>query len=121
MTAFPSNLAALPTVSFVMPNLDHDLHDGTVAQADQWLQDNLGAYAAWAPKHNSLLVITNDEDDFTPVNRIATVIVGAHVKPVSYAGRIDHYTVLRTIEDAYGLAPIGASARARPITAIWSR
>jgi phosphatidylinositol-3-phosphatase len=120
LAAFPSNLAALPTVSFVMPNLDHDLHDGTLEQADQWLRDHLGAYAAWAPTHKSLLVITNDEDDFTPVNRIATVIAGAQVMPGRYARRIDHYTLLRTIEAAYGLAPLGASARSRPITAIWS-
>jgi acid phosphatase len=120
MTAFPTDLAKLPTVSFVIPNLDHDLHDGTLNQADRWLQANLGGYAAWAPAHNSLLVITNDEDDFTAVNRIATIMVGAHVRPGDYAGRIDHYSVLRTIEAAYGLAPLGASAQARPITAIWS-
>ncbi len=121
MTAFPSNLAALPTVSFVIPNLDHDLHDGTLNQADQWLRAHLGSYLDWAPTHNSLLILTNDEDDFTTVNRIATIIVGAHVIPGSYPGRVDHYSVLRTIEDAYGLTPIGASAQARPITAIWSR
>jgi phosphatidylinositol-3-phosphatase len=120
MSAFPADPAALPTVSFVVPNLDHDLHDGTLSQADQWLRSHLGAYAAWAPTHNSLLVITSDEDDFTDVNRIATVIVGAHVVPGRYAQRIDHYTVLRTIEDGYGLAPLGASGRAEPITAIWS-
>jgi phosphatidylinositol-3-phosphatase len=121
LTAFPANLAALPTVSFVIPNLDHDLHDGTLNQADQWLRAHLAAYVDWAPTHNSLLVLTNDEDDFTTVNRIATIMVGADVVPGSYPGRIDHFTVLRTIEDAYGLTPIGASARARPITTIWSR
>ncbi|MDT4961787.1 MAG: phosphatidylinositol-3-phosphatase [Pseudonocardiales bacterium] len=120
MSAFPSDPANLPTVSFVIPNLDHDLHDGTLAQADQWLRDHLGSYASWAPKHNSLLVITNDEDDFTDVNRILTMIAGAHVVPGHYAQRIDHYSLLRTIEDAYGLPRLGASATATPITAIWS-
>jgi hypothetical protein len=121
MSSFPSDPAQLPTVSFVVPNLDHDLHDGTLAQADQWLRDHLGAYASWAPNHNSLLVITNDEDDFTDVNRIATIIVGAHVVVGSYSRRIDHYALLRTIEDAYGLPRVGASAGARTITEIWSR
>jgi phosphatidylinositol-3-phosphatase len=120
VSAFPSDSATLPTVSFVIPNLDHDLHDGTLAQADQWLRDHVGGYASWAPKHNSLLVITNDEDDFTDVNRIATMIVGAHVVAGRYSQRIDHYSLLRTIEDAYSLPPVGASVQALPITAIWS-
>jgi hypothetical protein len=121
MSRFPRDFGALPTVSFVIPNLDHDMHDGTLAQADQWLHAHLGGYAAWAPMHDSLLIITSDEDDFTSVNQIATVIVGAHVRAGRYSQRIDHYSVLRTIEDAYGLAPLAASARVRPIAAIWSR
>lgn len=120
LSALPADFARLPTVSFVIPNLAHDLHDGTLAQADLWLRAHLGRYAGWAPKHNSLLVITTDEDDFTDVNRIATLIAGAHVVAGRYPQRIDHYAVLRTIEEAFGLAPVGASARARPITAIWS-
>lgn len=121
MSAFPADPTALPTVSFVIPNLVHDLHDGTLAQADQWLHDRLGGYAAWAPEHNSLLVITTDEDDFTDVNRIATFIVGAHVVRGGFSQRIDHTALLRTIEDAYRLPRLGASARAKPITAIWSK
>jgi acid phosphatase len=31
MTAFPSNLGELPDVSFVVPNLDHDMHDGSIS------------------------------------------------------------------------------------------
>ena len=120
MSAFPLDFTALPTVSFVIPNLAHDLHDGTLAQADLWLRDHLGAYAAWAPEHNSVLVITNDEDDHSSNNRISTVIVGVHVVPGRYPQHIDHYALLRTLEDAYDLAPLGASARAAPITAIWS-
>jgi len=120
MSAFPTDPAALPTVSFVIPNLDHDLHDGTLTQADQWLRDHLARYAGWAPTHNSVLIITNDEDDFTQVNRIATMIVGASVIPGQYAKHIDHFSLLRTIEDAYGLPRLGASAQARPITEIWS-
>ena len=38
-TAFPSDPASLPTVTFVIPNLDHDMHDGSIGQADTWLCD----------------------------------------------------------------------------------
>jgi hypothetical protein len=121
MTRFPSRYAQLPTVSFVIPNLEHDMHDGTLAAADSWLHGQLGGYAAWAPSHNSLLIITADEDDHSADNRIATLLVGAHVAPGRYAQRIDHYGLLRTIEDAYGLAPVGNSAQAKPISGIWTQ
>src|SRR3954451_4023538 len=49
VSALPSDFSLLADVAFVIPNLAHDMHDGTIAQADQWLSDNIGAYAAWAP------------------------------------------------------------------------
>jgi acid phosphatase len=41
-TAFPADFTQLPTVAFVVPNQLHDMHDGTVAAADDWLRQNLG-------------------------------------------------------------------------------
>jgi len=119
-TAFPADYASLPTVSFVIPNLDHDMHDGTVADSDAWLRAHLSGYAAWARAHRSLLVLTWDEDDRSQDNNIPTVIAGGSVKAGRYAERVDHYGLLRTIEDAYKLEAIGASAAAEPITSIWT-
>ncbi len=118
-SSFPRDYHRLPTVSFVTPNLDHDMHDGTVEQADSWLRDNLSAYAAWAKTHNSLLIVTWDEDDHSENNRIPTLFVGADVKPGRYGERANHYNVLATLERLYGLPRAGASASAAPITAIW--
>lgn len=119
-TDFPRAYATLPTVSFVIPNLANDMHDGTIGQADSWLRTNLDSYATWARANNSLLVVTFDEDDTSHDNHIATIFVGAHVKPGSYPEKIDHYAVLRTIEAAYGLAPLGSAATVQPITDVWS-
>jgi len=77
--------------------------------------------AAAATSHNSLLVVTFDEDDGTENNQIATIFVGQQVRPGRYHARIDHYTVLRTIEQAYGLRHDGHAARRHPITWIWRR
>ena len=114
--AFPRDFNTLPTVAFVVPNLLNDMHDGTVAQADSWLRTNLNSYAQWAKTHDSELIVTWDEDDNSADNHIPTLMVGAHVKPGTYAETIDHYSVLRTLEDLYGLAHAGASAQATPIT-----
>src|SRR5438552_2197033 len=62
-TSFPSNYDSLPTVSIVVPTQINDMHDGTIAQADTWLRNNLDGYIQYARTHNSLFVLTFDEDD----------------------------------------------------------
>jgi acid phosphatase len=64
-TSFPTNFTTLLTISFVIPNLNDDMHDGTISQADTWLQNNLGAYVQFVKTNNSLLIVTWDEDDGT--------------------------------------------------------
>ncbi|MCX6180337.1 MAG: carbohydrate-binding protein [Bacteroidetes bacterium] len=125
MTSFPSqNFASLPTVSFVIPNMAHDMHDGgyvaSINTGDVWLKANLEAYAQWALANNSLLIVTFDEDDFTITNQIATIFYGQPVKAGSYSEKITHHNVLRTIEEMYGLPYIGASANVSAITDCWN-
>lgn len=119
-TAFPRAYAALPTVAFVIPDLCHDMHDCSVATGDTWLRDHVGPYVTWAESHDSALILTFDEDDGSAGNKITTVFSGAGIKPGVYPEPIDHYSVLRTIEDAYRLAPAGTSADRSPITGPWA-
>ncbi len=121
LSEFPGDFTLLPTVSFVIPNLDHDMHDGSVRDGDTWLAAHLGAYAAWAKTHDSLLIVTFDEDDYSAGNRIPTIIYGADVNPGRYAERISHYSVLSTLLAMYGLAPLAEAAATPPISAIWKR
>lgn len=120
---FPVDFARLPTVSLVVPDQSNDMHDGrepdTIIRGDQWLKKNLDAYVQWAERNNSLLILTFDEDDGSENNRIATVFVGPMVKPGSYARRIDHYNVLRTLTDMFGLPAPGRAAEAQPVTDVW--
>jgi phosphatidylinositol-3-phosphatase len=118
---FPSDYTKLPTVSFVVPNLMNDMHDGTIAQGDTWLKANMDGYAQWAKTHNSELIITWDEDDNSADNQIPTLIVGAGVHPGTYAEQISHYSVLRTIEGFYRLPAAAESAAAAPISDIFNR
>jgi PKD repeat protein len=120
LTAFPSDYSQLPNVSIVVPNLDNDMHDGTIAQGDTWLQNNLGAYATWAATHNSLLIVTWDEDDGSQSNQVPTIIAGQGVIAGNYSEQVNHYNLLRTLTDAFGLAPLGLAATAAPILDIWS-
>ncbi len=116
---FPADFSTLPTVSVVVPNLLDDMHDGTITEADTWLRDNMDAYAQWAKANNSLLIVTWDENNDAPGNQIPTLIAGAGVIPGAYGENINHYNVLRTVEDFYGLPHAGNSASATPITDIF--
>jgi acid phosphatase len=122
LTSFPSssNYASLPTLSFVIPNLNDDMHDGTISAASSWLNTHMSAYATWAKANNSLLIVTWDEDDSTEGNQIPTIIVGQPVKVGHYDETINHYNLLSTLEAMYGLPKAGASATASPITDIWN-
>lgn len=121
LTEFPRDFARLSAVSFVIPNLANDMHDGTVAQGDSWLKAHLGTYANWSRGHNSLLIITFDEDNYGLENRIFTVFYGAGIKPGRYAEKVDHYTLLRTIEDIESAAPLGATVVKTAISSIWQK
>ena len=71
--------------------------------------------------HDSLLIVTWDEDDGTIANHIPTIFYGQPVRPGRYRERITHYSVLRTLEQAYGLRHDGHAASMRPITNVWRR
>ena len=115
-----AEFAALPTVSIVVPNLLHDMHDGSISQGDAWFWTNLQAYYSWAKTNNSLLILTFDEDDSSQSNQIFTMFTGPMVAAGQYSTHINHFNVLRTIEDMYGLPYAGAAANASPITVGWN-
>ncbi|HEX3154020.1 MAG TPA: alkaline phosphatase family protein [Candidatus Angelobacter sp.] len=120
-TSFPTDFTNLPTVSIVDPNLNDDMHDGTIAQGDTWLQQHIDSYVQFAQTHNSLLIVTWDEDDSAGSNQIATIFVGPMVKQGQFAETINHFNVLRTVEDLYGLTHTGSAATATPISDVWKQ
>jgi phosphatidylinositol-3-phosphatase len=124
-----------PNYAYVTPNLLDDAHDGTLAQADYWLSQNLPAILAlpeFQPGGDGLLFVVFDEADLsgTPDNRctatisqgcggrLATLVIGPQVKPGYQSTiRYDHASLLRTVCDAMGFASCpGAGAVASPMT-----
>ena len=101
-TSFPKTaFARLPAVSFVIPNLCDDMHDCSASAAIPGCGPTSPADADWAMKHDSLLILTWDEDDGSQANQIPTIFAGQLVQPGRYAEAINHYRVLATIEAAY--------------------
>jgi acid phosphatase len=77
---FPTDPAkfarSLPTVAFVVPNQDNDMHNEDpedpqkcIRRGDDWLRDKLDAYYQWAKTNNSLLIVTFDESDNKTVDK----------------------------------------------------
>ncbi|MFZ2301546.1 MAG: alkaline phosphatase family protein [Gallionella sp.] len=118
---FPKDFSKLPTVSFLIPDQNNDMHDGSFEAADDWLKKHIDPYVDWAMKHNSLLILTWDEDDGRENNHIVTILVGPMVKTGNSDQRIDHYGVLRTLLDFYDLPLLGASRDAETIKWIWKK
>jgi len=134
-TSFPTNYANLPTISWVIPNQNHNMHDGTPAAADTWLQSNMASYATWCQTsaNNSILIVTWDEDgtsstegDGTTVgnysdNHIVAVIYGAMVTSGKYpeSGPRNHYNLLSTLLGMYSLNQFGYAEGASTITDVF--
>jgi hypothetical protein len=117
---FPQDFSLLPTISFVIPDQENDMHDGSFEAADFWLKTRIAPYADWAMEHNSLLILTWDEDNYQADNHIVTILVGPMVeKGKKSAQRINHYNVLRTLLDFYSLPALGASHDVKAISGVW--
>lgn len=120
-SAFPQHFEDLATVSLVIPDLRDDMHDGSIAQGDDWLKQHIEPYAEWTMTHNSLLILTWDEDDGTANNHIVTIMIGPMVKRGSSVQRINHYNILRTLSEMYGLPNLNESAHVQPIVRVWQK
>jgi acid phosphatase len=116
---FPEQFRKLPTVSYVIPDQTHNMHSGSINEADVWFDSNIKPYADWAMKNNSLLIVTWDESHQVD-NQIPTLFYGPMVKPGHYSQLITQNNILRTIEDMYGLAPTGNAANAAPLASIFA-
>src|SRR5919199_1024600 len=108
----------LPDFAWVTPNLQHDMHDGSVAQGDQWLAGFLPPILASDAWHqNGLVLVTWDEGQ--GADACCGGAVGGHtpllvVTPDGKAGYhsphpVTPYGVLRTIEELWGLPYLGRS------------
>ena len=110
-------LGTLPRFLWITPNLCHDMHDCSVATGDRYL-------AGFVPPLLSslgpggLLFLTWDEgssDDgccrLASGGHVVTVVAGPGARPrARLAKPTDHYSVLQTIEDLFGLNRLRGAA-----------
>ena len=113
---------ALPRYSLYVPNIRNDGHDTGVAYAATWLQAFLSPLLQSPPfTRDTLDIVTFDENAGARGNQIYTTFVGPMVRPGATNGiRYDHYSLLRTLEDNYGVGTLGREdAKATAICCVW--
>ena len=123
-TAFPTDFSQLPTVSYVVPDEDSDMHNGsyptTCTAGDYWMHEHLDTLFRWIRDNNSLLIYTFDEDDYFHGNHIPLLMYGPMVKGGTNGVHYTLYSLLRTIEDMYSLGEhAGAAATDSDIVNVW--
>jgi hypothetical protein len=129
------NKNAVPNYVWLGPNLDNDMHNGTISQSDSWLSTTVSQIvSSRAFQDGGLVILTFDEGDDGSVpdtagccnatpggGHIATLLLSPLVHQ-GYTSTIPEnlYALLRTIEDAWGLPPLGQSAGVAPMSEFFS-
>jgi phosphatidylinositol-3-phosphatase len=105
----------------IIPNLLNDMHSSSTRVGDDFLKVFVPKITSSPAFAGSLLIITWDEgvgaDSTGPGGHIATILASPGMKPGSrFTAASSHYSLLRTIELAWGLPLLGSAAKASTIT-----
>ncbi len=111
--ALRSDVAAgkLPNAGLIVPNLQHDAHDGTLGQADAWLRAWMPQIMAGPDYRSGRLAIVVTFDEGAGANQnIPFVMVHPSVAKKVVATRFTHFGLCRLYTDVLGVTPLGAAA-----------
>ena len=109
----------LPNFAFVVPDMCNSMHDCPVATGDAWLRRTIPPLLK-LPGTVVFVIFDEGSSSVRGGGRVVALALGTGVKRGARFRKLTtHYGLLRTIEDAWGLPRLGASARAAPITGLW--
>jgi len=115
ISSFANFDPAAANFEFITPNMINDMHDGTVADGDNFLKAFLPRITGSPAFNNSLVLVTFDEGS-------TNIGGGGHIMTIAITptmttgykatGAYTHYSMLRTIEQAWGLPTLGNASSA---------
>ena len=109
----------LPDFSLVVPDMCNSMHDCSVRVGDAWLRRTVGPLLH-LPRTVIFIVFDEGKPKTEAGGHVLALAVGTAVRPhAKFRGLTNHYGLLRTIEQAWGLPRLGRSGDATPITGIW--
>ena len=109
----------LPTAGMLIPDLGDDAHDGTLGEADAWLKAWLPGVLA-GPDFTAgrlVVVVTADEDNYTSVNKVLTVVLARGVSHKVVTTPLTHYSLTRLYDDVMGVKRLRNAATAPSLSA----
>jgi acid phosphatase len=110
---------AAANFEFITPNMINDMHDGTVADGDNFLKAFLPEITSSPAFANSVVYVTFDEGttNVSGGGHIFTLAITPNMTPGYKAtAAYTHYSMLRTIEQAWGLPSLGNAASASALS-----
>jgi hypothetical protein len=138
MTTFNAALqsGSVARFNFVVPNICEDGHDNCKPQGNEVKQfDDFVARevplieASPAFGSDGVIIVTFDEGNsnlgpgtgqFAGGGNVVFAVLSPLAKPAVYGGTFNHYSLLRTLEDGFGITNyLGGAATASPINTIW--
>ena len=120
-TQFATDLAnnQIPQFSFIVPDVNNDAHNGSLGQADSWLQQNIAPLlSSSAFQSDGIMIIVFDEAETSDTQggggHVAAVVIGPKVKPgYTSTANYQHQSTLRTLLEALGAnTSLGAASSA---------
>jgi phosphatidylinositol-3-phosphatase len=116
-----TSAATTPNWAFVKPDNCHDTHDCSITTGDTWLSQTVPTILS-SPActvETCLVQLTWDEDDGSQGNKVLTVFAGSGAKTgFADATAYNHYSLLRTTEDIFGLPYQANDATATSMSAM---
>ena len=115
----------LPAFSFITPNLIDDMHDGTIAQGDTWLANNLPTIlnsAEYQGGHTAVFLTWDEGSGGSTAEscaantsdnscRVPMIVISPSTPAgATSATLFNHYSLLGTAEQLLGLAKLGQAA-----------
>jgi phospholipase C len=101
----------LPNYSFYTPNMFNNGHDTSLEVSSAWLKGFIRALEGTVAMHQRTLVVITWDEGGGRDNRVLTLLLGTVINPGKYAAELTHYSLLRTIEENFGLGTVGAGDR----------
>jgi hypothetical protein len=115
----PANPSFDAALTFVTPNLQHDMHDGSVAQGDSWAAGFIPKVLSSPQYQGGFLALfivwdENDGPNHVAGNQVPCIVVARSVPPGTRPNTsYDHYSLLATWQGLLGLPRLGQAAAAQ--------
>ena len=110
-------LGTLPTFSTVTPDLQDDMHDGTIQQADSWLAGWIPQVVAGPDYRSGHLVVAIIWDEGSSVGSTVPMIVMSEgiVPGTKSSIPFDHLSLLKAAEGVSGVSQLAGAASANDL------